>query len=128
MTKTFVAFGEDDEDGQARRELTQGFDFEAVDRGLGTVEAMDAVVDGHAAAQEMLSHIIEICAEGLSRIDRIDRRASAAGLRVFCIGLAMRPGQVETSKIREVASLLGVTHEAVRKVLVHVRRRIRSRT
>lgn len=124
MSKTFVAWGEDDEEGNAPRELAQGFDFEAVERGLGTVESMEAGCSRAAIESEILSRILEVCAEGLDRIDRIDRRASTVGTRFLCVAMYLRPKQCDAGSVAKLASTLGVSKHSLHRVYRHVKRRL----
>lgn len=124
MSKTFVAFGEDDEEGHARRELAQGFDYEAVDRGLGTVEAMDAGYSRASIESEVLSRILEVCAEGLDKIDRTDRRASTVGTRFLCVAMYLRPKQCDAGSVAKLAKTLGVSKHSLHRVYRHVKRRL----
>ncbi len=122
MSEPFQAWGEDDTDGQAQREPAVEFAWDEVDSASIGFSGDDAIARARVeGGQAMLSALLSVCAEGLTRIDRKDRRASKIGVRLLCAAAVMRPGQVSSARVRDIAALLGMHHRPVFAVIQKMR-------
>jgi len=123
MSDPEASWGEDGADGNAQRELSVPFDFGAVD--AQPAEAMDEA--RREGAEEMLSKIVSICAEGVEAIRGKRQRTHAVGLRLLCLAALTRPGQAVEMEIQKIKALTGMSRPQIFRILYLVKSRIRRR-
>lgn len=114
-------WSEDDSEGRAHREPAVGFDWASVDSGAGQ-SAEDARREG---AEEMLSRIVGVCAEGVERIKGPRQRAHTIGLRLLCMSALTRPGQAVELEVAKIIKLTGMSRPQVFRIMALMRGKLR---
>lgn len=121
MNDPEAAWGEDGADGQAVREPAVGFPWADVG-GMADHDVRELVEQARRdGASEMLSMLVSLCAEGVTKVTQRDARARTVGLRLLCAAALLRPGQVTEQRQRDIASMIGVHQSSVCRVLQYVR-------
>lgn len=121
MTDEHAAWSEDDADGVAHRERAVPFDWSAVDS-VPSSAVDDARREG---AEEMLSRIVSVCAEGVEAIRGKRQRTHAVGLRLLCMAALTRPGQAVDLEIQKIEKLTGMKRANIFRIMAMMRRSMR---
>lgn len=115
------AWSEDDAEGHAHREPSVGFDWGAVDQ--QPASAMDDA--RREGAEEMLSRIVSVCAEGVELIRGKRHRTHTVGLRLLCMAALTRPGQAVELEIQKIEKLTGMKRANIFRIMAMMRRSMR---
>lgn len=121
MNDSETAWGEDGADGHAVREPAVGFDWGSIP-GASEQSACDARREG---AEEMLSRIVEVCAEGVESIRGKRHRTHTVGMRLLCMAALARPGQAVEMEIEKIERLTGMKRANIFRIMALMRRNMR---
>ena len=120
MSDPFLAWERNADTEESERVLATQFDWESIEGSSEEIMGTKA-----EAAELVISEMIRLCAEGITKLDRKDQRAKTVGLRFLCFCSMYRPGQAFEPELHKIAELTGTNHKSVYKVALGLKRKSR---
>lgn len=128
MNKDFAEFDRfgtqadpEDHDGT----FSTGFDWDAIERGMGERGIKEIELDG---ARTAISAVFAICAEDVRSVRQVTRRTHVIGLRLLCFAAIIRPGQVMEQSANEVAKFTGMDVKYIFRMMKKIRHRMKMKS
>ncbi len=128
MNKDFAEFDRfgtqadpEDHDGT----FSTGFDWDAIERGMGERGIKEIEMDG---ARTAVSAVFAICAEDVRSVRQVTRRTHVIGLRLLCLAAIMHPGQVTEKDAESVADLTKMDVAYIFRMMKKIRHRMEMKS
>lgn len=124
MNDPFLGFERPIDSDEVNPVLACGFDWEELDRVLEERQPSASREIANAAAADVITKLVQICGDGVSRIKRKDRKASRIGVTFICACAILRRGQIDNESITAMADAIGVSRQYMWRAMVAVRKKM----